>query len=177
MPIVQLNLSPSRRDLRWFAGLWWPAMCATIGLMLFRKFHLPATAISIWAGGGLLAVLGVIGPSLIRPWYAALMLLTYPIGWCVSHVVLAAVYFLVVTPIGWLVRRFHDPMTRRFEPAQPTYWTAREASRENHAVDFRYFFRYTKKWWLTPIVIVMFLFGLLVVLAGTGAAPFIYTLF
>lgn len=34
-----------------------------------------------------------------------------------------------------------------------------------------------KKWWLLPILIVLLLFGILLVLAGTGAAPFIYTLF
>jgi hypothetical protein len=34
-----------------------------------------------------------------------------------------------------------------------------------------------KKWWLGPIVLLLLLFGLLVVLAGTSAAPFIYTLF
>ncbi len=166
MPIVELNLTPSQRDLRWFAGLWWPATCAAIGLMLFSKFHGRATGISVWVGGAMLAMLGVIAPAMIRPVYVGLLRLTYPIGWCVSHVTLAAIYFLVVTPAGFLVRLFQDPMTRRFERTEITYWTAREASRENHM-----------KWWLTPIVIVMFLFGLLVVLAGTGAAPFIYTLF
>ncbi len=40
-----------------------------------------------------------------------------------------------------------------------------------------YFLRHNKKWWLTPIVIVILLLGLLVFLGGTGAAPFIYTLF
>jgi hypothetical protein len=34
-----------------------------------------------------------------------------------------------------------------------------------------------KKWWIIPIVLVMLLLGALVVLGGTGAAPFIYTLF
>ncbi len=34
-----------------------------------------------------------------------------------------------------------------------------------------------KKWWLTPIVVVLLLVGVLVVLGGTAAAPFIYTLF
>jgi hypothetical protein len=34
-----------------------------------------------------------------------------------------------------------------------------------------------KKWWLTPIILVLFLVGLLIVLGGTAAAPFIYTLF
>lgn len=39
------------------------------------------------------------------------------------------------------------------------------------------FLRENKKWWLLPIVITMLLLGLLVALGGSGAAPFIYTLF
>lgn len=34
-----------------------------------------------------------------------------------------------------------------------------------------------KKWWLAPIVIAVLLLGLLVLFGGSGAAPFIYTLF
>ena len=39
------------------------------------------------------------------------------------------------------------------------------------------FLKQNKKWWLLPILIVLLVFGLLVVLSGTGLAPFIYTLF
>ena len=34
-----------------------------------------------------------------------------------------------------------------------------------------------KKWWLTPIVLVLLLVGGLILMSGTAAAPFIYTLF
>jgi hypothetical protein len=34
-----------------------------------------------------------------------------------------------------------------------------------------------KKWWLTPIVLMLLLLGVLILVGGTGAAPFIYTLF
>jgi membrane glycosyltransferase len=34
-----------------------------------------------------------------------------------------------------------------------------------------------KKYWLMPIVFVLLLFGILVLLSSTAAAPFIYTLF
>lgn len=37
--------------------------------------------------------------------------------------------------------------------------------------------RTNKKWWLTPIVLVLLLVAGLVVLGGTGAAPFIYSIF
>jgi hypothetical protein len=39
------------------------------------------------------------------------------------------------------------------------------------------FITQNKKWWLTPIVIILIAFGLLIALGGTAAAPFIYTLF
>ena len=43
--------------------------------------------------------------------------------------------------------------------------------------EFLDFLRREKKWWLTPIVVTLILLAALVVLGGTGAAPFIYTLF
>ena len=39
------------------------------------------------------------------------------------------------------------------------------------------FLRQNKKWWLLPILILSLLLGLLIVLSGSGLAPFIYTLF
>lgn len=42
--------------------------------------------------------------------------------------------------------------------------------------EFWEFLRYNKKWWLTPIILVLLLVGTLVVLSGTAVAPFLYTL-
>jgi len=39
------------------------------------------------------------------------------------------------------------------------------------------FLRQNKKWWLLPILITLLIFGVLILLAGTGLAPFIYTIF
>jgi Family of unknown function (DUF5989) len=39
------------------------------------------------------------------------------------------------------------------------------------------FMRQNKKWWLTPIVLMLLLLGVLILVGGTGAAPFIYTIF
>ena len=52
-----------------------------------------------------------------------------------------------------------------------------EASSGGVAGEVWYFIRHSKKWWLTPIIIAFLLLGILVVLGGSGAAPFIYTLF
>ena len=43
--------------------------------------------------------------------------------------------------------------------------------------DLVQFVRQSGKWWLVPIVVVLVLFGVILILGGTSAAPFIYTLF
>ena len=55
---------------------------------------------------------------------------------------------------------------------------ARAAERPGSAVSELLVFAFNnKKWWLTPIIVVLLGLGLLVILGGTAAAPFIYTLF
>ncbi|MDR3636823.1 MAG: DUF5989 family protein [Isosphaeraceae bacterium] len=45
------------------------------------------------------------------------------------------------------------------------------------AVELIDFLKHNKKWWLLPILLMLGLFGILMALAATGAAPFIYTMF
>ncbi len=64
----------------------------------------------------------------------------------------------------------HRPSSERF---------AEEAAgrRQGTLGELVQFLSHNKKWWLTPIVIMLLLVGVLVILGGTAAAPFIYTLF
>lgn len=43
--------------------------------------------------------------------------------------------------------------------------------------EFGAMLRENKKYWMLPIIIVLLAFGILLLLGGTAAAPFIYTLF
>jgi drug/metabolite transporter superfamily protein YnfA len=54
---------------------------------------------------------------------------------------------------------------------------AKSSQRTGTVAEFRYFLKNSKKWWLLPIVVVLVVFGVLLFLSGTAAAPFIYTLF
>jgi hypothetical protein len=54
---------------------------------------------------------------------------------------------------------------------------ASEPHQENLLAEFWSFLGHNKKWWLLPIVIVMLLLGLLILMASTSVAPFIYTMF
>ncbi len=43
--------------------------------------------------------------------------------------------------------------------------------------EFWDFLRHNKKWWLTPIILVLLFVGVFLILASTGLAPFIYPFF
>lgn len=51
------------------------------------------------------------------------------------------------------------------------------SARAGLASEFVAFLRENKKWWLAPILIVTLGLGALILLGGSAAAPFIYTLF
>lgn len=50
-------------------------------------------------------------------------------------------------------------------------------ARTGLAAEFIDFLRHNKKWWLLPILLAFLAIGVLILLGGTGAAPFIYPLF
>ena len=54
---------------------------------------------------------------------------------------------------------------------------AKEAGGQSLLSEVFEFLGENKKWWLAPIVISVLGLGALVLLGGTAAAPFIYTLF
>jgi hypothetical protein len=63
------------------------------------------------------------------------------------------------------------------EPKENEF-TRKSAEKQRGALaEFLSFALHNKKWWLTPIILVLVIVGVLAVLGGTGVAPFIYTLF
>ena len=66
---------------------------------------------------------------------------------------------------------------KRDSQRQPTVEEYARRPQPGIAREFLDFLLYNKKWWLTPIILVLLLVGLLVILGSTGAAPFIYTMF
>jgi hypothetical protein len=67
------------------------------------------------------------------------MALAFPFGWLLAHLLLAAIYFLLITPIGLILRIVRrDPLAREFEHEAQSYWTPRPANDDRS----RYFRQY-----------------------------------
>jgi len=125
MAIIDLRLDPTPRELRWL-GPPLALFAAVVGGIARWQFDAPAVSVVLWSGGGLLAAVYLSVPPSRLLIYRGWIYATYPIGWVFSHVVLAAVYYLVVTPIGLTMRLVgRDPLRRRFEQEAETYWIER----------------------------------------------------
>ena len=138
MPLVTIERNVSDRHLRQFASAWTLA-CAFLAHALWRKWHLPAGAVGALACGGLVLAVGLPFPRAVRPLYLGFSIATFPLAWVMSHLILGAVYFLLLTPIGFLLRACgRDPLNLRPDRERGTYWTGRPATPEKR----RYFNQY-----------------------------------
>ncbi len=61
--------------------------------------------------------------------------------------------------------------------AEDSFDKIRQEKRPGLVSEFWAFLRESRKWWLVPILLAILVLGALVFLGGSGAAPFIYTLF
>ena len=69
-------------------------------------------------------------------------------------------------------------MSEQNDPKEPSDFVKQAAGeRTGLTSEFVSFLKENKKWWLAPIIFSILGLGLLVLLGGTAAAPFIYTLF
>lgn len=63
------------------------------------------------------------------------------------------------------------------DPTPNSFEQESTKERSSFIAEFWDFTCNNKKWWLTPVIVLLLLAGVLVVLSGSGLAPFIYTLF
>ena len=120
--MIAIQWNPGRKQLRQFAGIWFPAFCALVGWSIARKTgHWHEVEIG-WAIAGIISIAGLVFPPLIRPIFVGLILLTYPIGWVVSHILLGTIFYGIVTPIGLLLRATgHDSLDLKM-PKGASMW-------------------------------------------------------
>jgi Saxitoxin biosynthesis operon protein SxtJ len=124
MALIRINQNPSRTQLNVF-GAAWLIFFGVWGGIAAAHDH-AATARVLWTLAGVIPLVGWFFPRGLRLVYLALSYATYPIGFVVSHVVLALIYYLVFTPVGLIMKLFrYDPLARHFEAQTASYWKPR----------------------------------------------------
>jgi len=128
MPLIRINADPSRRQLGVFAFAWLAILAVAGAESWHRGRHLAADV--AWALAPVAPLAGIVSLRALRRIYLWTCYAAYPVGFAVSHLVLAAVYYLAITPVGLTMRLLrHDPLARTFDRRARTYWIARGRSR------------------------------------------------
>jgi saxitoxin biosynthesis operon SxtJ-like protein len=114
---------PSTRKLRQFAGLWL-AFFAALGLWRMAHGHQGIDGPGLIALAAAVGGLGLLRPGAIRLIYTGWMIAAFPIGWSVSRIMLAGLFYLVFTPVAAVFRLMgRDALRLRRREALGTYWT------------------------------------------------------
>ena len=125
------NQQPSTKDLRQF-GLLVGGVFAIIGLwpIVFRS-----ESPRLWAMilGSLLIVLGVIAPQSLKQVYGGWMKVGQVLGSINTKIILAIIYYLLITPMGLVMRLMgKDPMHRALAQGTDTYRIVRTPRPRQH---------------------------------------------
>jgi hypothetical protein len=135
MAVIEIQKNPSRRDLTVF-GFLLLVFAGVVGAGLYFRSGAHEAARIVWIAGAVLVSVFFAARPLQRPIYLGWVYATFPIGYVLSHLILGAVFYLVFTPVGLVMRLFgYDPMRRKMEPR--SYWVPRDPQRPG-----RYFNQY-----------------------------------
>ena len=122
--MIDIKWNPTLRELKQFAGIYFPGFCALLGGVLWHKTGSLKVAAAVWSIGFIVSLIGYLSPSFMRIVFVGLMIVAFPIGFVVSYLLLGLIYFCVFTPMGLIMRLLgHDPMHRKFDRSAKTYWS------------------------------------------------------
>jgi hypothetical protein len=136
MSLIKINLKPTDKDLRLFGRA---ALVASVLLtvLLYLIKGLAFQWCAIIVGIGLLIfVASIVSIRFIRWIYIGLTLLTFPIGFSISFIIMAIFYYGILTPLGLIFRLIgRDPLRRKFDKTTKSYWIPHRPCEKNE----RYF--------------------------------------
>ena len=133
------SISSTEKDIQSFSLVVGGAV-VLLGGIAFYMTRSP-TARYMFIAGGVIMLLGVCAPGILRPLQRAWMMGAVLLGWVMTRVILGVLFFAVLTPIGLFMRIFGMPLMEDggWEPKPVSYWKPRErgvTSRERYEQQF-----------------------------------------
>lgn len=120
------ELDQDRKSLRSFAFVMAGAL-TVIGLLIFFFGEVQERAFGFGGIALILLLVGLTIPHILKPVHTAWMALAFFLGYFVSRILLSVIFFLLITPIGFVMRVFgKDFLNRKIEPERESYWLDRK---------------------------------------------------
>ncbi len=107
-----------------------------LAALMWRRTHVTAATVA-GVFGALLVIGGVVAPAHLGPVYRGWMGLAKAISKVTTPIVMSIIFFLVLTPAGFLVRLFgHRPLTH--PRGAGTYWHSRPEGARRGDMDHQF---------------------------------------
>lgn len=109
------------KQLRSFALVTSAMLVAIFGLLLPWIWGY-AWPIWPWVVAAILTTWGLVAPGTLNPVYRGWMRFAEVLAWINTRLLLGAVFYAMITPIGVIARLFgRDPMQKKFDPKVSSY--------------------------------------------------------
>ena len=127
MSLVEIDWNPKSKQLQSFGKIALVASAVISLLLYLLKGVAIQWVLIIFASGFIIFIISMISLKLTKMIYLGMILVTLPIGWVVSFILLSAFYFLLLAPLGLIFRLIgRDPLCRKFDPNAKSYWLSRQ---------------------------------------------------
>jgi hypothetical protein len=114
------------REIRRFGYLVGGLLSILGGLSWWRDGWVPWPILLV--PGLLIVILALLRSPLLLPVHKGWMKFARVLGWIQIHLLLGLLFYLVITPLGWMLRLFgHDPLAKKRRQAD-SYWEPHESS-------------------------------------------------
>lgn len=132
MQLSDIPWHPSARMLRQFAGLF-IIFCGGLGCWEALVRNRPLIGMGLAIASVIVGTLGLLAPRMLRPLFVGWIVLVFPVGWVVSRLTLAILFFGLFTPLALIFRLAgRDPLALRPRTGgyTGTYWESRASCRD-----------------------------------------------
>jgi hypothetical protein len=127
----------TNKELRKFGVTVGGAFVVLGGISRWRGHEL--VPLVLWAIGGALVLPGLLMPRLLAPVERGWLKFAEVLGAFNTRVILSALFYAVLTPIGIVLRAFRDPLDRKLDDRTASNWkrrTPEPISRERYEQQF-----------------------------------------
>lgn len=125
------KIKTGKKELKNFSITMFVAL-GVIGTILFFKNK----GIYVWfyLSSAVFLLLGMSAAELLKPIYLFWMRLAFVLSWINTRLILLIIFYLIFTPMGFLIRLFKgDLLGRKINAQSDTYWIKKEKDDFNPA--------------------------------------------
>ena len=124
------NIKTGKKDLRSFGVTFGIIFLIIAGFLYYKEKD--SFQLFIYLAGSF-SCLGIILPIMLKPFYMVWMIFAVILGWFMTRVIISLLYYIIITPIGLLLRIIgKDLLDLKEKKNKKSYWNIRNSEDEQN---------------------------------------------